>query len=201
MRCFHVVCFHRVVVINRPGAARPESAGEPTFAGGALVINWPARRFPATAMACSTLVQNSMYRPEGQPASCQSRRASRAISVRWSALLCCVGFSISLSLASYVLYDGSQRCSAGFQSAASRLSNPPARPIGGLGTPVGLPIRHRRPALKALGTRRLERCATLNTYLGRIAVVPQILFFYGLTLRVNVTVSPQPTIGRVSLSL
>ena len=135
MRCFHLVCLHTVVAINRSGAARPESAGEPAFAGGALVINWPARPFRATAMACSTLVQNSMYRPEGQPASCQSRRASRAISVRWSALLCCVGFSISLSLARYVLYDGSQRCSAGFQSAISRLSNPPAHPIGGLGTP------------------------------------------------------------------
>ncbi len=51
------------------------------------------------------------------------------------------------------------------------------RPIGGLGTPVGLPIRHRRPALKALGIRRLERCATLDKYLGRIAVTPQFWFF------------------------
>ncbi len=51
------------------------------------------------------------------------------------------------------------------------------RPIGGLGTPVGLPIRHRRPALKAFGMRRLERCATLNKFLGRIAVVPRFLFF------------------------
>ena len=177
MRCFHVVCFHRVVAINRPGAARPESAGEPAFAGGALVINWPACSSRGTAMACSTLVQNSMYRPVGQPACCQSRRASRATSVGRSALLCGIVFSISLSLARYVLYEGSQRSSAGFQSAISRLSNPPAHPIGGLGTPVGLSIRHRRPALKAVGIRRLERCATLDTYLGRIAVVPQFLCF------------------------